>query len=397
MEKINKTAIKMFLDDETDDRDKNELLIDNLLFLKNLDVREYTLYKKWLEVKKYRELYIDAKHIKNKIWTPTDFNDEIQTIKEIENLQPQLHLVDNESVYKNAWLLLRVFGHTMEFDINPGRFIKILVTDKMTNKFVGVLSVGSDVTAINVRDTYIGWTKEDRFEKKKLNHSSIGTCIMALQPLGYNFLGGKLVASLLTTDLIRDIWKKNYNEILIGMTTTSLYGSESMYNNIPWWRKMGSSQGKIILKPDDNIYNEWLEWLREEKRDVYLKLTRTEEGRVATSPKQNVLKYIFKQTHANIKETDLAHGFQRGVYYSMFYENGREFFRDEIKEDELVLREKFVNGYDKVLNWWRPKAINRYKKLKEENRLKPEIHFYEDLIGMSWEETKEKYLKEVGR
>lgn len=160
---------------------------------------------------------------------------------------------------------------------------------------------------------------------------------------------------------------------------------------------MGSSQGKIILKPDDDIYNEWLDWLREEKRDVYTKLTRNEDGRVATSPKQNILKYIYKQTNANIKESELTHGFQRGVYYSMYYENGREFLRDEIKESELKLREKFVDGYDKVLAWWKPKAINRYKKLKDENRLKTETHFYEDLTGKTWEEAKEKYLKEVGR
>ena len=32
-----------------------------------------------------------------------------------------------------------------------------------------------------------------------------------------------------------------------------------------------------------------------------------------------------------------------------------------------------------------------------DGRLKPEKLFYADIIGMTWEECKEKYLKEVGR
>ena len=397
MIKVNKTAIKNFIDDDVDDRNKSEIIIDNLFFLKDMEVKEYTLYKKHMELQKYHEQHTNAVNIKDKIWKPIDFNDEKQTIKQIEDLQPEIFLIDNESVYKEAWLLLRVFGHTMAFDVNPGRFIKFLVVDKMTKKYLGVVSVASDVTSITVRDKYIGWTKDNKFKEHKLNHSAIGSCIMALQPLGYNFLGGKLIASLLTTDTIRNVWKEKYDESLVGMTTTSLYGSESMYNNIPWWRKMGSSNGTIMLKPDDDIYQEWLDWIREEKYEVYKKLTRNEDGTVATSPKQNILKYIFKQTHANIKEADLTHGFKRGVYYSLFYENGCKFFKNEIQEDELIMKEKFVDGYDKVLNWWKPKAINRYKKLKEEGRLKPDVHFYDDIIGKSWEETKEKYLKEVGR
>ena len=36
-------------------------------------------------------------------------------------------------------------------------------------------------------------------------------------------------------------------------------------------------------------------------------------------------------------------------------------------------------------------------KLFNEKRLKPEILYYSDILGMSWEEAKEKYLGEVGR
>ena len=36
-------------------------------------------------------------------------------------------------------------------------------------------------------------------------------------------------------------------------------------------------------------------------------------------------------------------------------------------------------------------------KLYEEGKIKPEVLFYIDAIGLTWEQMKEKYLKEVGR
>ena len=33
----------------------------------------------------------------------------------------------------------------------------------------------------------------------------------------------------------------------------------------------------------------------------------------------------------------------------------------------------------------------------EQDRIKPEQLFYWDVIGLSWEETKNKYINEVGR
>ena len=50
-----------------------------------------------------------------------------------------------------------------------------------------------------------------------------------------------------------------------------------------------------------------------------------------------------------------------------------------------------------MLNWWRPKAINRYTKLLDNGNLKSDILFYNKLCGLTWKETKEKFLDEVGR
>ena len=104
---------------------------------------------------------------------------------------------------------------------------------------------------------------------------------------------------------------------------------------------------------------------------------------------------IFKEL--GIKSTQYQHGFKRGVYFAMMYDNGNEFLRNEIDESQLKMKKKFEEGDDYTIRWWKKKAIRRYTKLHDENRLKPDTLYYMDIIGMSWEKAKETYLKEVGR
>ena len=100
---------------------------------------------------------------------------------------------------------------------------------------LGLICLGSDVTSLGVRDELIGWTKENKFQDGKLNRY-IGTTICCVQPLGFNMLGGKLVAQMVTSKVVRDTWKKLYGQTLVGISTTALYGIHSMYNGIPQWK-----------------------------------------------------------------------------------------------------------------------------------------------------------------
>ena len=98
-----------------------------------------------------------------------------------------------------------------------------------------------------------------------------------------------------------------------------------------------------------------------------------------------------------IKPKNYEHGFKRGVYFANIYENGKEFLRSEIKEKDLIMKPKYQQDTDYINNWWKPKAIRRYTKLFDDNRIKPDSLFYSKIIGMTWEEAKQQYLKEVGR
>jgi hypothetical protein len=374
---------------------EKQKFIDNMDFLKEMSVQEQTLYKKWQEFNKDEKLMSQITSldvISNQLWKPTDINNLEQTIQEINDMEPIVEYTQDNA----KWTLVRQGISSMEFVANPGRNIKFFVKDSVTDKYLGVICMGSDVTSMGPRDEFIGWTKDNKFKDGKLNHTAIGTSIIATQPLGYNFLGGKLVSALVTCSTIRDKWQEMYNETLVGTTTTALYGIHSQYNGIPHWKTLGETKGKISIKPDDSAYNVWHKWLKENNTEKYNKLTELRpNGQPQTGIKQKILQMIYKEL--DIKRAKYEHGFKRGVYYGDIYENGKSFLRNEIKEDELVMKEKYKLDYDRIINWWKPKAIRRYEKLHNENRLKPESLFYSDIIGMSWEETREKYLGDIGR
>jgi hypothetical protein len=372
-------------------------LIENLDWFKSMSVEAFTFYKKWEELQETD--ICESGVVKAQIWTPLDLQDEKYTVKEIQELKPRVVGVNTPELDK-TWHTLRKYSHSAEHHNTPGRFMKFLLVDDVSGKILGFTSIASEMPALKGRDEVIGvkrdvWMAKDG--KGTNNHSVQCPCIASTQPLGYNFLGGKLMATMLTTSTVRDAYFQQYHDVLVGMTTTSLYGAESMYNGIKWWKGVGISAGKIYLQPSPDIYDRWHEWLKKNKKDVYLEKMTQKEGisGPVTSAKMRVINMIFKET--GIKSSTYHHGYQRGCYYSCFYENGFSFLRGEIDESQLVMKPLFKNDVQAVLDWWKPKAINRYKKLKAEGRLNGEKLFYNNVKGMTYEEAKKTFSGAVGR
>ena len=378
-------------EEEFNFEEMKQKLIDNLDMLKEMTVQEQTLYKKWQEMNKGGKMSKIKKKLlsyQKNLWKPTDIYNIEQTIQEIENLDPYVEIA-TQGKGVTEWVNYRKLIHTMEWVANPGRNMKFWVRDRKTQKVLGLICLGSDVTSIKVRDAYIGWDKTNKFDQHKLNNTAIATTICSTQPGGYNMLMGKLVAALTTCKTIRDAWEEKYGDKLIAVGTTSLYGINSMYNGMPHFKTMGETTGQVRLKPDDKVYLPWNTWLKNNHPEEHNKAIN------ATGPKQNILNKVFK--HCGIKASTYDHGFKRGVYLAMMYDNGNEFLRGEVEESNLKMKQKFIDDVEYTCRWWKPKAIRRYKNLTTQQRIKKEQLFYWDVIDMSWQSTKENYIGEVGR
>lgn len=388
-----------------------ETLIKDLSYASQMDVREYTLYQKWCEVhEKYptrtittlfgdEHQLVDVEQqklidkVKTNFWMPEGPDD-------YEKLKPTLVLSNGDLA--ETWNTIRTFSSTMKNNSNIGRNLYYTVVDEVTGKYLGVICISSDFLDLTPRDKEIGWARDIKTQQGMINHTAIGSTIVPLQPLGFNYMGGKLLALLCLADTVQNDWKRQYDDVLVGVTTTSLYGNTksgglSQYDGLEHWNKMGFSSGSVAFEPTKKTMRMVYDWVKENHTRRYF------EWWEAKNPKGLPLKRDHKNRTLNfaygkldIPKQLIRTEHQRGIYFSPLYNNTNDYLRKEIGDEQLV--KSFDTSEQALANIWKTKyAKGRISMLKKKNTVSYENLFYDDLIFMDWETTKAKYLPQVGR
>lgn len=389
-----------------------KILIEDLTYASKMDVKEYTLYQKWCEVKeryptetvytlfdgeeqqlidKNQSKIIDT--VKKNFWMPTSADD-------YEKLQPVLELSNGELA--ETWNAVRTFSSTMKNNSNIGRNLFYTVKDGITDKYLGVICISSDFLDLTPRDTAIGWSRDVKTQQSMINHTAIGSTIVPLQPLGYSYMGGKLLALLCLADTVQKDWKERYGDTLVGVTTTSLYGKTkanglSQYDGLEHWQKMGFSSGSVAFEPSRSTRNMVFDWIKENEPRKYFEWWEAKNPQglpLKRDHKNRSLNYAYSKL--GIPKELIRTEHQRGIYFSPLYNNTNEFLRKEIGDAELV--KSFDTSEETLSNIWKTKyAKGRIRQLQKQNKVSYDTLFYDSLIYLSWEETKERYLPQVGR
>ena len=388
-----------------------EVLIKDLTYASQMDVREYTLYQKWCEVKErypveeVSTLYGQetqmvnpeqkklVDRVKSNFWMPTEPDD-------YEKLKPVMKLHNGDLA--ETWNAIRTFTSTMKNNSNIGRNLFYTVEDEVTGKYLGVICISSDFLDLTPRDKAIGWARDVKTQQGMINHTAIGSTIVPLQPLGWNYMGGKLLALLCLADTVQKDWKERYGDVLVGVTTTSLYGKTktgglSQYDGLEHWNPMGFSSGSVAFEPSRATKKLIFDWIKETDPRKYfewwdakntqgLPLKRDHKNRSLNFayPKLGIPKELIRTEH------------QRGIYFAPLYDNTNEYLRKEITDVDLV--KSFDTSEEALSTIWKTKyAKGRIRQLQKKNNVSYETLFYDDLIYLSWEDTKAKYLPQVGR
>ena len=417
--------------EDIDQRELKEAIEKDLAFVSKMTVQEYTLYEKWIEVhEKYktaptnsafddRPALVDPtqesfiKSVKNNIWIPESPDD-------IEELEPVLEFTDDHEIIEKGgqlgakteikrdkskpetWNTLRTFLSTMKNNSNIGRQMFFIVKDNKSGKYLGVICISGDFMDLTPRDNYIGWDRDIKTFKGKINHTAIGSSIVPTQPLGYSFTGGKLLAYLCLSDDVQRLWKEKYGDTLVGVTTTSLYGKAkantlSQYDGLKYWKRMGFTTGSVSFQPSRPTRNMIWQWLKKNHTRKYW------EWHEAKRPNGQPLKRDHKNRSLNFtySKLDIPKDYirtehQRGIYFTTLYNNTNDFLCGKIEEKDLVKR--FDTSTEALVEVWKNKhARKRVKSLVEQNRYSKDSHFYDDLIYMDWPQTKDRFLNQVGR
>jgi hypothetical protein len=290
----------------------------------------------------------------------------------------------------------------MKNNSNIGRNLYYIIKDKPTGKYLGVICISSDFLDLTPRDQVIGWPREVKTQGNMINHTAIGSTIVPIQPLGYNYMGGKLLALLCLADKVQDDWHNSYGDELVGVTTTSLYGNTkagglSQYDGLEHWNKMGFTSGSVAFDPTRETMNKVFDWIKENEPRKYFEWWEAKNPQglpLKRDHKNRSLHYAYGKLKIPKNLVRCEH--QRGIYFSPLYNESFEFLRKEKPFRDLTRR--FDNSIEALVNIWKTKyAKGRISMLKKKNTVSKESLFYDDLIYLSWEETKAKYLPQVGR
>ena len=152
---------------------------------------------------------------------------------------------------------------------------------------------------------------------------------------------------------------------MTGITTTSLYGSQSQHKGMRWWKHLGTSSGPVLIKPSEDEWSFWRDWLEVNYSDIY------DHSVIHSSQKQRQLSNILRIL--NINQKDYFYNHCRGVFFCPLYINHRAFLPDQIKIKKLDLSEL---GWGQ---WCVQKSNQRVSQLSDEERLLTESLFNQSM------------------
>ena len=273
-----------------------------------------------------------------------------------------------------------------------GRQIMLGLKETNTNKYVGFVRIASPVLSIKPRNDFFGETLRATSVNK---HMVNGAIIVPVQPFGYNYLGGKLLALVACSHDVRRMVKEKYGEKTepCYFETTSLYGDikgMSQYDGLePFIRYQSMTESDLFLFPNEEVYNP----IRRRMRELY---GREEWNGNTVDPKgsgpkmrefnkcisivKNHLKYYnedkYKQFLTFTKE-NMKSKTKKRYYYSDF---GFDNIKEHINSNgEIPLKEGqnfHKHELDYMFNWWKKKSQRRYDKLKQEGKIRTTLEIY---------------------
>lgn len=210
-----------------------------------------------------------------------------------------------------------------------GRQMRFIVWDEFHKAPIGLIGLQSPILNWSVRDQHlgIGARNRDYWVNQSLSAQRLG----ALPP--YNaLLGGKLVASLLTSDVVRRAFTKKYDNVrtvmqrrkiparLLFVTTTGAYGKSSVYSRLKYGGRevaifLGFSNGTGSFHIPNLLYENLLRYLESKNID-------TERG-YGSGPSRKV-RLIDRAMDLLGFSKGTQHSIQRGVYLFPLAENLRD-------------------------------------------------------------------------
>jgi hypothetical protein len=284
----------------------------------------------------------------------------------------KIHQVDTSAKPKSKYnqsLYSEVLNQTASNAIEeaiPGRTLKWIVTEENTKKIAGVVRFGSPTINSKPRNDYFG----EVLPLSNINaHFVMGFNIVPTQPFGFNYLGGKLLALLASSQELKRQFDEKYGTDLKYFETTSLYGTTkgvSMYDGLkPFVRHIGDTESDFLPLFHDDEFRDFFWWFNE--RNGGERLVSADKSSKKLKIQQKMISIIRKSLDDEIKLKE---------------------FNDCINHAKTLTEKKryylgdFRHTAEEAITWWKKKASKRYEKLKVEDRVRTELELWKPGIDL---------------
>lgn len=274
---------------------------------------------------------------------------------------------------------------TFPIESQIGRKITIGVKENNTNTWLGFIRISSPVSSIKPRNDYFGGSLPLDVVNQ---HFYNGQTIVPVQPFGYNYLGGKLLALICSSNEVKNLFNERYNTNIRVMETTSLYGSSkssSMYDGLePYIKFKGLTESKNILTPTDEIYFNMRDKIRLEYGvSVWGGSVVNPKGSSPKTRELNKLLQILKNEVKNYDpdlhkkldstiKTKSTTKQQKRYYLSTFGINNIQ----SVIENNIVVEDVEKYNLENLINWWKGKSQKRWDNLNTKNEIKTNLELY---------------------
>lgn len=286
--------------------------------------------------------------------SPIDMNFSINVVETDQKISTKL----GQAVYSE--ILNDTASNAIEEAI-PGRTLKWIILETNTNKVVGIIRFGSPTINSKPRNEYF----ERVLPLSEINsHFVMGFNIVPTQPFGFNYLGGKLLALLASSNELKRQFDKKYKTDLKYFETTSLYGTTkgmSMYDGLkPYMRHIGDTESDFLPLFHDEYFRKMFWWFNDNANDG---------ERLISADKSSKKLKIQTKMISIIRNSLKGHSKLEEFNKCICKAKG-------LTEKKRCYISKFGYEPEEVIEWWKKKAYRRFEKLKREQRLRTELELW---------------------
>lgn len=283
---------------------------------------------------------------------------------DISKIDPQIIEVKAGTKYETIFRWWNLVWWSLPYEHAYGRQIRLIIWDKYHNAPIGLIGLQSPILSWSVRDKYLEIGVEDR--DYWVNQSMSAQRLGALPPYNY-VLGGKLVAYLMASSVVRKKFEKKYTGLktvlknreipsrLLFITTTGAYGKSSVYNRLKFNGELvakfiGYTKGSGSFHIPNNLFEDFVKYLKKRNYDV--------RRGYGSGPSKKM--HLINQAMDCLGITNgVNHGIKRAVYLFPLVKNLKEVIKNN--EQPIWIERKITEMTDYWREHWSLHRIEAHK------------------------------------